>query len=133
MAAACNFTAAALHIAIIFGGERWYRFFGAGEQFAQAAARGELWQHAITAGIAAVLAVWGGCALAGAGLLPVFPGLRYLLLLIALVYLLRGCAIFAPLFAPHLASAFLVWSSLICLLFAAAHGWGLMQVWTRLP
>jgi len=33
--------ASLLHIGCIIGGPDWYRFFGAGEEMAQAAARGE--------------------------------------------------------------------------------------------
>src|SRR3546814_5357018 len=40
--------AALLHIACIFGGPDWYRFFGAGEGMARAAARGDLRPTLIT-------------------------------------------------------------------------------------
>src|SRR3546814_7186468 len=40
--------AALLHIACIFGGPDWYRFFGAGEGMARAAARGDLRPKLIT-------------------------------------------------------------------------------------
>ena len=85
-------TAAAslLHVAIILGGPDWYRFFGAGERMARLAARGSPLPAAITAGIAAVLAVWALYALSGAGVIRRLPLLRPVLALVAAVYLLRG-------------------------------------------
>ncbi len=40
VAASLSFIAAALHVAIIFGGGDWYRFFGAGEAMASLAESG---------------------------------------------------------------------------------------------
>lgn len=59
--------AALLHIACIFGGPDWYRFFGAGEAMARAAARGDRRPALITLGIAAALLVWAAYAFSGAG------------------------------------------------------------------
>ena len=68
--------AALLHIACIFGGPDWYRFFGAGEGMARAAARGDLRPTLITLAIGAVLLVWAAYAFSGAGTLPRRPVLR---------------------------------------------------------
>src|SRR3712207_8305625 len=59
--------ASLLHLAIIFGGPEWYRFFGAGERMARLAARGSLYPTLVTAGIASVLGLWGLYGLSGAG------------------------------------------------------------------
>lgn len=83
-------TASLLHLAIIAGGPDWYRFFGAGERMARLAARGSPYPAAITAGIAATLAVWALYALSGAGVIRRLPLLRPALLLIAAVFLGRG-------------------------------------------
>lgn len=82
--------AALLHVAIIAGGPDWYRFFGAGERMAQQAALGSPYPAIVTAGIAAVLAVWALYGLSGAGVIRPLPLLRLALVLIAAVYLLRG-------------------------------------------
>lgn len=50
--------AAIMHIGIIFGGGDWYRFFGAGEQMAQAAESGKAFPAIVTVGIAATLSIW---------------------------------------------------------------------------
>jgi putative oxidoreductase len=82
--------AALLHVGIILGGPEWYRFFGAGERMARLAARGSVYATVVTAGIAAVLAVWTLYALSGAGLVRRLPFLRVALGVIAAVYLARG-------------------------------------------
>jgi len=82
--------ASLLHVAIILGGPEWYRFFGAGEGMARRAARGSPYPAAITACIAAILAVWTLYALSGAGVIRRLPLLRPALVLIAAVYLARG-------------------------------------------
>ena len=57
----------ALHIGCILGGPDWYRFFGAGEQMARMAERGEAYPTMVTLGIAAILAIWAAYALPGRG------------------------------------------------------------------
>jgi len=67
---ALSFAAALLHLAIIVGGPNWYRFFGAGEGFAQAAELGH-WAPALTTlGVAVVLFVAAGYAWGVSGLAP---------------------------------------------------------------
>lgn len=125
--------AATLHLGIIVKGASWYRFFGAGEQFARAAERGERWQDLITLGIAMVLFTWAAYALSGAGVIARLPLLKYGLLLITAIYLLRGLVILPMLFfASDKLNAFWIWSSLICLGFGVVHAVGLAQVWKRL-
>ena len=82
--------ASLLHVAIILGGPDWYRFFGAGERMARQAALGSPYPAIVTAGIAAVLAVWAFYGLSGAGVIRPLPLLRLALVLIAAVYLIRG-------------------------------------------
>ncbi len=125
--------AALLHIACIFGGPDWYRFFGAGEGMARAAARGELRPTLITLTIAAVLLVWGAYAFSGAGLLPRLPLLRTGLVAITAIYLLRGL-IFVPLhlWRPQHSDAFAIWSSLIVLAYGAVYAVGTCKAWRHL-
>ena len=133
VAAALSAVAAALHVGIIVMGAPWYRFFGAGEGMARAAEQGRLFPAVVTAGIACVLALWAAYALSAAGVLPRLPWLRTAVCAITLVYLLRGLVLLPALAMPAGTPAtFLIWSSAICLVFAAAHAVGLVQVWDRL-
>ena len=122
--------AAVLHIGIILGGASWYRFFGAGEPMATAAQAGRWYPAIVTSCIALVLAAWSAYAFSGAGLLARLPFLKLALVLITIVYLLRGLAI-VPLISIAKVSPtpFLVWSSLICLVYGLVHMIGLMQMW----
>ncbi|GAO77098.1 MULTISPECIES: hypothetical protein [unclassified Sphingopyxis] len=125
--------AALLHIACIFGGPDWYRFFGAGEGMARAAARGDLRPTLITLAIGAILLVWAAYAFSGAGSLPRLPLLRTGLIVIAAIYLLRGL-IFVPLhmWRPQHSDSFAIWSSLIVLVYGAVYAAGTFKAWRHL-
>lgn len=125
--------AAALHVGIVLKGAPWYRLFGAGEAFVTAAEQRKPWPHVATLVIAFVLFVWSAYALSGAGLLRPLPYLQLALLAITAVYLLRGAALFPLLvFSREKATPFIIWSSVVCLLYGAVHAVGLAQVWHRL-
>ena len=125
--------AALLHLAIIAGRPDWYRFFGAGEGMARAAARGELRPTLFAIGIAAILLVWAAYALSGAGLIPRLPLLRTGLIAISAVYLLRGLAPAALLlFRPGLMSPFVWWSSAVVLVYGLVYAIGTCAAWPRL-
>mgnify|MGYP001583271207 CR=1 FL=1 len=130
--------AAVLHVAIVVGGAAWYRFFGAGEDFARMAEAGRWLPNLVTMGIAAVLLLWSAYALAGAlcsaGLQPMaLPWLRPALCLITAIYLLRGLALLPLwLLRPAQVDAFTLWSSVICLGYGLVHLVGLLQTWERL-
>jgi len=117
VAAGLSASAALLHVAIIFGGGDWYRFFGAGEEMARSAEAGRRYPAVITAGIALLLLLWSGYALAGAGwaVLSGLPCIKAALTVITGIYLLRGLAPL-PLYllAPSQLTPFWIWSSLIC-------------------
>lgn len=128
---------AALHVAIIFGGAPWYRFFGAGEATACSAQRGSLVPTLVTASLSVVFLVWALYAFSGAGLLRPLPLLLPVLAAIAAVYLLRGSLLVPTLFGivpvrklpsikPH--DAFTVWSSLISFGIGLAYAIGLLQM-----
>jgi len=130
-----SFVAASLHIGIIIGGPAWYRFFGAGEAYAQAAARGELEPAIVTAGIATVLFIWGLYALKGAGALPALPlpFLRFCLSAITAIFVLRGLVLIPSIFGVFGANSwFWIWSSLICLSIGVLYAVGLWQRWRDL-
>jgi hypothetical protein len=125
---------AALHIAIIIGGASWYRFFGAGEEMAIMAEEGSLFPGAVTSGIVVVFIIWGIYALSGAKYIKKkLPFLRTVLVVISVIYLLRGLALFpAYLIMPEQVDGFAVWSSLISLAFGLIYALGTKQVWKDL-
>jgi hypothetical protein len=123
--------AAALHVGVIVGGPSWYRFFGAGEQMARMAERGEAMPAMITAAIAATLAAWAAYAFAGADLIRRLPLMRTALVAISGVYLARGLLIVPALAQPN-AAAFDIWSSLIVLGYGIVYAVGTAQAWPGL-
>ncbi|WP_269516169.1 hypothetical protein [Brevundimonas subvibrioides] len=125
--------ASILHLAVIAGGPAWYRFFGAGEGIARMAERGSPYPTLMTIGIAGVLAVWSAYAFAGAGLIPRLPLMRTVLVLISTVYLLRGLVLVpAFIFNPGGVLPFVLWSSLIVLVYGIAYGVGTWIAWPGL-
>jgi hypothetical protein len=129
-----SLAAAALHVACIFGGPDWYRFFGAGEPIARMAERGLWTPHLLTLGIAAVLAIWAAYAFAGAGLIRRLPLLRTGLIVIAAIYLARGAMLFMPQMfnRPDLSPGFMFWSSLIVLIYGVVYAIGTWRAWPYL-
>ena len=124
--------AAVIHLACIFGGPDWYRFLGAGEGMAQAAERGEWWAAAITLGIAIVLAIWAAYAFSGAGMIGRLPLLRTGLVVISVIYLLRGLALVPIAFSPAAQTPFNIWSSAIVLGYGIAYAVGTWLAWSSL-
>jgi hypothetical protein len=122
--------AALLHVAVIFGGPDWYRFFGAGEGMARLAELGSSKPALITLAIAAILSIWAAYAFAGAGLLRRLPLMRTALVAITGIYLLRGLVL-GPMLVlrPHAVDAFAVWSSLIVLGYGIAYAIGTWRAW----
>lgn len=129
-----SLAAAALHVACIFGGPDWYRFFGAGEPIARAAERGSWVPHLMTLGIAAVLSLWAAYAFSGAGLIRRLPLLRTGLVVISAIYLVRGAMLFMPetFDRPDLSPAFMFWSSLVVLVYGIVHAVGTWRAWATL-
>ena len=125
--------ASLLHIGVIVGGPDWYSFFGAGEAMATMAEQGSMTPALITAGIAAVLAIWAAYAFSGAGLLPRLLLLRTGLVVISAIYLLRGLALI-PALAINGANVmpFVLWSSLIVLVYGLAYAIGTWTAWRSL-
>lgn len=125
--------ASILHLAVIIGGPDWYRFFGAGERMARMAEQGSWTPTVITLGIAAVLAVWSAYAFSGAGLIPRLPLIRTALVLISAVYLLRGLVLIPALVVNRgEPSPFILWSSLIVLVYGITYAVGTVLAWSVL-
>jgi len=129
-----SLVAAVVHIACIFGGPDWYRFFGAGEPIARAAERGSWVPPLMTLAIASILAIWAAYAFAGAGRLPRLPLMRTALVAISAIYLARGLIIiYPPLFnRSDLSWAFMLWSSLIVLAMGIMYAIGTWRAWPTL-
>jgi len=125
--------ASLLHIGCIIGGPDWYRFFGAGDQMATMAEQGSMTPTLLTLGIAVILAIWAAYAFSGAGLLPRLPLLRTGLVTISAIYLLRGLALIPALIINGGAvMPFVLWSSLIVLVYGLAYAIGTWQAWPNL-
>jgi hypothetical protein len=125
--------ASALHLAAILGGPAWYRALGAGEEMAEASARGLLTPTLITLFIAAVLAVWAAYAFSSAGWLPRLPLTRTALVAISTVLLLRGLGV--PLMTawrPDLSTTFIATTAVIVTAYGAVFATGTVLAWTRL-
>lgn len=135
LAGVFDFSAAFLHIGVIIGGAPWYRFFGAGEAMAALAERRAIKATLITSFIALVLFIWGVLAWSAAGIFPAVPFLKYALLLITAVYLIRGIGgLLAAFFSDHHiikknSTSFWVISSVVCIIFGLAHLIGLLNKW----
>ncbi len=125
--------ASLLHVACIFGGPDWYRFFGAGEAIAQSAENGS-WQPAImTAIIATIILGWAAYAFSAIAILPKLPLLRTGLVLIAAVLLLRSGAYFINSFwLPEHSQAFIAWSSAITSVMGMTFAIGIYLRWNIL-
>ena len=129
--------AALLHVAIIFGGPEWYRFFGAGEHAAQQAAAGEISIGLLTAGIAAVLLLWGVYAIAVARGVRRLPLAKTVLGIVAAIFLLRGLLGLPAVLWSHGAEAealrlrmgFVVSTSAIALVLGLCYLHGVRQLW----
>jgi len=126
---ALSATAALLHLACIYFGASWYRFFGAGEQMAMMAEQGSTYPSIITFIIFSVLSLWSAYAFSAAGLIMRLPFTRIILSIITLIYLIRGFAGFALINTPMGRTAeFWLWSSMICLTIGIFHAVGLKQL-----
>jgi hypothetical protein len=96
VAALGNFLLAVLHILIVFIVPYGYVYFGAGSM-ALLAQEGSIIPTVVTLGIAAIFAVWGCYALAGAGFVRHLPLVVPLLWTISVVFILRGLVVFPDL------------------------------------
>ena len=133
IAGTLNAVVATLHLGCIYFGAPWYRFFGAGEQMALLSEQGSIQPTLITSGIVLILTIWSMFAFSAAGVIFKLPLIRVALVLITLIYLIRGIAGFFFVSSPMGRSPeFWVWSSVICLSFGIIHLIGLKQQWSSL-
>lgn len=128
--AAGSSIAALAHIGCIIFGAEWYRFFGAGEDMAQMAERGEWYPAAVTSVLVVVLSLWALYGLSGAGVIRRLPLLRLGLVTISAVYLIRSVAFVGimPMFPENSLTFWLV-SSAICLSLGLLYAVGTYRAW----
>ena len=93
-----SFAVAFLHLVIIFVGAPAYRYFSAGEDMAMAAESGSIFPGVLTLFLVAIFAIWGFYGLSGAGVIRRLPLLKTALILIGVIYTIRGIAVFQQLF-----------------------------------
>ena len=124
--------AALLHLLIIVGGAAWYRFFGAGEQMAKMAEAGSIYPAAVTLAIAAVLGAWAVYGFSAAGLITALPFMKFALVVISLFYLFIALGGLVMYFTVAGQGSFMLYSSIICLLYGLAYALGTLQLWSRL-
>lgn len=109
----CSTLVGLLHIVIIFYGAPAYRFFGAGEDMAVMSEEGSLFPAAITFVIALIFIIWGLYAFSGVGLIKKLPLLRLGLIIIGLIYTLRGVLIVYQIYEIVVLNGSLVISELV--------------------
>ncbi|WNC68798.1 hypothetical protein RI845_01290 [Thalassotalea nanhaiensis] len=129
----CSALAALVHLGCIIFGADWYRFFGAGEQMARMAEDGHWYPTVVTSIIVLVLSIWSLYGLSGAKVLFKLPFLKLGLIVISLIYLVRGVAFVAimPMFPENSLTFWLV-SSGICLFIGILYSVGTFQSWSTL-
>jgi hypothetical protein len=123
-----NASAAILHLACIYYGAPWYRFFGAGEEMAVLAEQGSNYPTFITLVIFSVLSIWSLYCFSAAGLIHKFPLTKLVLIFITVIYFSRGFVGFAFITKPLGRSPeFWFWSSVICIIFGICHALGIIK------
>jgi len=124
--------ASVAHLACIALGAPAYRFMGAGERMARAAAAGKIQPTLVTLAIASVLLVWALYAFSGAGIAPRLPFTQVALLLISAVFLARAVAFpfLRPVF-PENSTTFWWVSSGICLVLGVLYAVGAAALWAK--
>lgn len=89
-----SFGIAALHIFITTAGPKAYDYFGAGEDIVMMVRKGSVIPTLLTIFIAGIFAVFGLYAFSAAGLFHDLPLRGPLVVIIGILYTLRGAAIF---------------------------------------
>ena len=122
---------ALLHVAIIFGGPDWYRFWGAGEQMATMEENGSLLPDLLTFFIVVIFLIWGLYAYSGAGLIRRLPLLKTALILISSIFTIRGLVLVTYIFRPEHLSNFILLTSIVSLIAGLTHFIGTKQIWSK--
>jgi hypothetical protein len=128
-----SFAAALLHFACIFWGADGFRILGAGNDMIRMSEAGHWYPSFISFVMGSLLTAWAAYALSAGGFIKPLPLLRFALVAITAVYMLRaiGFPLLKPVFPDNSMTFWLV-SSGICLCIGVAHLVGLIQVWGRI-
>lgn len=128
-----SLAASILHVAIIFGGAEWYRFFGAPAGMVTLAEQGSILPTFSTSGISFALFLWALYAFSGAGLIRRLPLVKPALVIIACICLTRGLALFPVIvLKPEMVNSVILWSSVLCMVWGGCLAVGVHQVWSRI-
>ena len=133
--AALNFMIAALHLIIIFIGGSAYRYFGAGEEMASMDEAGSYTPALITLAITCFFCLFGFYALSGAGKIKKLPLTKVVLILITIIFILRGIGVIGDAYMmtqyPMYPSQ-MIWFSVVALITGICYAIGLRSNWSQL-
>ena len=133
VAALLNGIAALLHLACIYFGAPLFRFLGTEAMARMYEAGNVLHPIIVCLVIATILFIWALYALSGAGVIRKLPFLRFVLIFVTIIYLVRGIAFpFMTQYFPENSPLFWYCSSLIVFKFGVIHLVGIKQVWAKL-
>lgn len=120
--------ASILHLGCILFGEKWYRFFGAGEKMLEQVRRGARLPSIVTLAIAGALLLMSAYNLSAAGIFSDFPFHKFFLWACAIVLLARAL-LFAPLMKFIRGNSLQFWlvSSAICLMLGCLQLFALLS------
>lgn len=127
---------AVLHLAVIVLGPPGYRYFGAPDEFSTLTEAGSRAPAALTAGFAVIFGIWAIYGFGGARRMRRPPFVRFGLVVISGVYLLRGLSVIPEvLLLMRDSDAFpprFVVFSLVSLAIGVCYALGTRQAWRRL-
>ena len=109
-----------LHFIIAFAGGDYFRYFGAGENFARLDEAGSLLPMLITIGLAVIFFMMAAYSLSVAGYIKAWKNARIVVLITGVLFTLRGLVIFIDLVlvmqGPNQYVSRDIWFSLVALL-----------------
>lgn len=126
IAAALTLAIALLHAGMIVAGAPAYDYFRAGPEMVSMALQGSPLPAIVTSGVVLVLLLFAGYALSAAGFIRPLPSVRWALLAISILLLLRGSALLLqiPGYWPESEGRDMVFSAVsLCLGLLYLRGW----------
>ena len=133
LATISNIAVSLLHIIIVFFlGAEGYRTFGAGEEFAQMKEQGILYPDIMTIGISIVFLIFSVYTLSGNQTIRPLPFLKWGLILMSSIYLLRGLSGIPMYVFGNYTGSLMLWSSIVSFLIGLFHAFAIRQNWNYL-
>ncbi len=130
-----TFLVAVYHVAVVIGGADWYRASGAGEELAAMAEAGSLYPPILGSILVLIFLSWSFYALSGAGIILRLPFLKFVLIAISTVFIIRGVyGFFVPVivqteYVASMGTSFWVGTSLMSLIIGLSYLTGLRKNW----